>query len=300
MDALIEIMEKRLVHFLPLKWSTPITRQDWMRLAIFLFFFLFLILPLSGCRLAQSEDKLKVELQGYIEGELSYMAGPFAGNLKALSKQRGEPVKKGDILFVLESEPQNMQAMAAKEAIVQAQSRLQLAQIRLERMRELYQDKAIQKDALDAAIEERNTSEALLEESKQRSNESSWNLLQKTGIAPLNSIVYDTYFTQGEWVPVGMPVLSLLMPENIKIIFFVPEKMIHAVKLQEKIIVTVNNKQYQAKIEYISPQVEYTPPVIFSRENDAKLVFKVRAHPLLSQAYDFHPGEPVRVQFVEP
>jgi len=53
-------MEKRLVHFLALKWSMSITRQDWMRLAVFLFFFLFLILPLSGCRLRPSQDKPRV------------------------------------------------------------------------------------------------------------------------------------------------------------------------------------------------------------------------------------------------
>lgn len=277
------------------------TRLDLTRLVIFLFFFLFLILPLSGCHpVSAPADKLKLELQGYVEGELSYMAVPFSGDLKALSKQRGDLVKKGDLLFILEEEPQSMQFIAAQNGIVQAQSRLQLALIRLERVQGLYKDKAIQKDALDAALDERNASQALLEEAKQKSEETNWNLRQKTAFAPVSGTIYDTYFTKGEWVPAGTPVVSILAPENIKIIFFIPEKILHEVKMHENVMVTTNDKKYQAKIEYISPQVEFTPPVIFSRENDSQLVFRIKAHPVLSQAYDFHPGQPVMIQFLEP
>ncbi len=285
------------------KWNLQMTRLDLTRLVIFLFFFLFVILPLSGCQPSNTSldksDKSKIEFQGYVEGELSYMAVPFAGDLKVLSKQRGELVKKGDLLFILEKEPQSMQAIGAENGIIQAQSRLQLAILRLHRSQELYKDKAIQKDALDAALDERNRSQALLEEAKQKSAQSNWDLTQKTGIAPVAGVVDDTYFTKGEWVPAGAPVLSLLAPENIHIIFFIPEKMVSQVKLQDHVMVTINHKKYHAKIEYISPQVEFTPPVIFSRDNDVPLVFRIRARPVLSQAYDFHPGQPVNVQFLE-
>lgn len=254
------------------------------------------VLPMA-CHQAVSLDKASLELQGYVEGELSYMAAPFSGELKILSKQRGESVKQGDRLFVLEQEPQSMQLAAAQSAVLQAESRFQLAVTRLDRSQKLYQDKAIQKDSVDAALDERNEAQNALESARQKTKELEWSLSEKIGKAPVDGVIYDTYFRKGEWVQAGMPILSLLAPENIKILFFLPEKILSFVKVNEKIKVKTNGKSYEVRIEYISPQVEYTPPVIFSRENDVKLVYRVKAVPLLSQAYDFHPGQPVIVQF---
>jgi HlyD family secretion protein len=55
-----------------------------------------------------------------------------------------------------------------------------------------------------------------------------------------------------------------------------------------------------AKISYISPQAEYTPPVIYSKENRNKLVFLVEAFPAPEDAVKLHPGQPVDVQLQQP
>jgi HlyD family secretion protein len=46
-----------------------------------------------------------------------------------------------------------------------------------------------------------------------------WKLAQKAQRAPQAALVQDTFFVQGEWVPAGKPVVSLLPPENIKVRF---------------------------------------------------------------------------------
>jgi len=51
----------------------------------------------------------------------------------------------------------------------------------------------------------------------------------------------------------------------------------------------------KAKITYISTSAEYTPPVIYSNESRAKLVFMVEAHPSVDDAPRLHPGQPVSV-----
>jgi HlyD family secretion protein len=51
-----------------------------------------------------------------------------------------------------------------------------------------------------------------------------------------------------------------------------------------------------ARISYLSPQPEYTPPILYNRENRAKLVFMIEAvfnDP--AGARDLHPGQPVDV-----
>lgn len=51
-----------------------------------------------------------------------------------------------------------------------------------------------------------------------------WRLDQKAQAAFEAALVQDTFFSQGEWVPAGSPIVSLLPPRNIKLRFFVPEQ----------------------------------------------------------------------------
>ena len=58
------------------------------------------------------------------------------------------------------------------------------------------------------------------------------------------------------------------------------------------------NSAFAGTISYISPRAEYTPPVIYSRESRAKLVFLVEIHFDPAIAAKLHPGQPVDVRFV--
>jgi HlyD family secretion protein len=51
------------------------------------------------------------------------------------------------------------------------------------------------------------------------------------------------------------------------------------------------------KVSFISPQAEFTPPVIYSRESRGKLVFMIEAVFDPDTAANLHPGQPVDVQF---
>lgn len=51
------------------------------------------------------------------------------------------------------------------------------------------------------------------------------------------------------------------------------------------------------RISFIAPQAEYTPPVIYSKDNRAKLVFLIEARPAPEDAARLHPGQPVEVKF---
>ena len=49
-------------------------------------------------------------------------------------------------------------------------------------------------------------------------------------------------------------------------------------------------------ISFIALQAEYTPPVIYSDESRAKLVFMIEARPPADQAQLLNPGQPVTVR----
>jgi HlyD family secretion protein len=55
-----------------------------------------------------------------------------------------------------------------------------------------------------------------------------------------------------------------------------------------------------ARVTFISTRAEFTPPVIYSRENRSKLVFLIEARPAPENAVKLHPGQPLDVRLAEP
>lgn len=97
--------------------------------------------------------------------------------------------------------------------------------------------------------------------------------------APAAAQVQDIYFRVGEVVNAGQPVLALLPPGNRRIRFYVPEPDLATLRLGEAVAVACDScpSGIAAKISFIASEAEYTPPVIFSREERRKLVFRVEA-----------------------
>jgi len=112
--------------------------------------------------------------------------------------------------------------------------------------------------------------------------------------APAAARVEDVFFQQGEWAPANQPILSLLPDARIKVRFFVPEAALSAYRVGGVVRFACDGcaKGLTAKIAYISPRPEFTPPVIYSREARDRLVYLVEAHP----AVRLNPGQPVDVQ----
>jgi HlyD family secretion protein len=130
-------------------------------------------------------------------------------------------------------------------------------------------------------------------------DQANWRLEQKSVTAPVSGLVADTLFVKGEWVPAGAPVVTLLPPPNIKVRFFVPEPVLGAVQEGQRLVINCDgcSPDIPARVTFISPQAEYTPPVIYSKESRAKLVYLVEARPAPQDAVKLHPGQPVDVRF---
>ncbi len=124
-----------------------------------------------------------------------------------------------------------------------------------------------------------------------------WHLKQKQIASPRDGLVFDTLYRQGEWVTAGNPVVQILPPENMEIRFFVPETVVGGLRVGGSVRVACDGcaSDVVAKISFVSPQSEYTPPVIYSNENRSKLVYMVIANPSAQAAATLHPGQPVEV-----
>lgn len=115
-------------------------------------------------------------------------------------------------------------------------------------------------------------------------------------VAAQAALVEETYYRQGEWVQAGAPVVSLLPPGNIKVRFYVPEGRLASLSVGQPVTLRCDNcpSGLSARITFIAPAAEYTPPVIYSNSSRAKLVYRIEARPDPSGAR-LHPGQPVDV-----
>lgn len=212
---------------------------------------------------------------------------------------------------------------AARAQLAQAEASLKLSASDLKRTEDLVASKFLSPAKLDEArsAQERDRSrvaelnaqlkvtqlagrsdeiaaaESEVKAAKEQLAQADWKLQQKSQRAPRAALVADTLYTAGEWVQAGMPVVSLLPAENIKLKFFVPEKALSGIKIGQDINVTCDGcAAITAKITFVAPQAEYTSPLIYSKENRDTLVFLIEARAKPEDAAKLHPGQPVEVK----
>ncbi len=149
-----------------------------------------------------------------------------------------------------------------------------------------------------ARPDELRAAEAEAAAAKEALAQADWRLRQRTVTASVAGTVADTLFARGEFVPAGAPIVSLLPPGNVKVRFFVPEPTLGSIKVGQKVSLSCDGcaNPIGAVVAFIAPQAEFTPPVIYSRDNRAKLVFLVEAKPAAGDAAKLHPGQPVDVR----
>lgn len=114
--------------------------------------------------------------------------------------------------------------------------------------------------------------------------------------APAPALVEEVFFRPGEWVAANQPVLALLPDSQIKVRFFVPEREVARYRPGRTVRFRCDAcaGNLSARITYVSPRPEFTPPIIYSRDSRDRLVFMVEARP--ERPGQLMPGLPVDVE----
>lgn len=150
---------------------------------------------------------------------------------------------------------------------------------------------------LPARTQEIHAAEAEAKAAREVVAQSEWRLAQRAIAAPVSGRVHDTYYVIGDWVPAGSPVASLLPPGNLKARFYVPETRLSQLKIGQSIGLACDGCPVglTATVDFVSDRAEFTPPVLYSKENRGKLVYLVEARLGGRAATDLKPGQPVDV-----
>ena len=185
------------------------------------------------------------------------------------------------------------QGFVSKAGVQDASTALRQAQAKVSELQASLQVARLpgREDVRAATQASANAAQEVLRQSQWRSGQT----LQR---APAAALVADVFFRPGEFVPAGQPVVSLLPPQNIKARFFVPESELASIHAGQTVLLQCDGcgQPIAARIARIATQPEYTPPVIYSNAQRAKLVFMVEAQPAPPDATRLKPGQPLDVR----
>ncbi len=124
-------------------------------------------------------------------------------------------------------------------------------------------------------------------------------LADRTVNSPSAGRVERLYFDPGEMATAGTPVVSLLPANALKVKFYVPEAERPALSMGERMAVSCDScpAGLEARISFFASDPQFTPPVIYSREERQRLTFLVEA--TLDAQSPLHPGQPVTLERLE-
>jgi HlyD family secretion protein len=284
---------------------------------------------------------------GYVEVDYLYAAAPSAGTIASIPVAEGQLVKKGDVLFVLESSQQQAQLDAARAradaaeatldnlktgsrseeidvtraALQKAEADLALAAQNLTRTQDLFdkglaaqakldQAEATVKSAQAAADQlqaqlkvqelpardaQQIAAEANAAAAKADADTAAAALANRTITAPEDGRIERIFFKTGEVAGAAVPVVSIAGSDTMKVLFYVNEADRQGLALGDRLAVTCDGctAAKTATVSHFASDPQYTPPIIYSRDERARLVFTTEA--VLADQNGIRPGQPVTV-----
>lgn len=151
--------------------------------------------------------------------------------------------------------------------------------------------------ALPARPETIKAAQNLVRQAQAKRDQASWRLGKREIRSPAAGRVDDVIRTPGDTAGPSAPVLSVLPDGAVKLKLFVPEKSFSSIAMGTELTVRCDGcpAGLVARVSYVSPDPEFTPPVIYSLETRQKLVYLVEARPD-GNASMLQPGQIVDVE----
>ena len=240
-------------------------------------------------RLEQAEAQVAQAAAGVSD----ISAGARPEEMKALEAQLSEAQAR---FAQVRSDRDRHMALVEQELAPQALADKVEAEYRAAKARLRAAEEAINIARLGGREGQVSAARAGLEAARRAADEARYRLAQRSVSAPVNGRVEEIYYRPGEVVGAGRPVMALL-PENAMVVrFFVSQKALPDFSLGQELQIRADglDQPIEAKITYISPRAEFTPPVIYSADSREPLVFMIEARPVTQQG--LHAGLPVDVE----
>lgn len=193
----------------------------------------------------------------------------------------------------------------AKEQLNQAQLNYDLAASDFDRMKNLFAEQAITKKQFEDVEGRFNIAKSQLNSANEnlkkiknisrpeeiaqikagfQNSEANVELIKKQIsdshiTAPIDGFIVDRYVEMGESINYGSSLFKLSDLSLVELVVYINEENLGKVKLGQNVEITTDSysdKVYEGKVIFISPEAEFTPKNIQTKDERTKLVFAVK------------------------
>ena len=256
---------------------------------------------------ACSNDSDKPDAYGNFESDEVIVSSESSGRILMTAFPEGAKVSRGEVMAVIDTINlvlQRNQLRSQKQSVLAQKAGLyaqigvanqQIKNIEVDqaRLNKMFEDGAATKKQLDditgqiALSEKQKDAYAAQISAVEKSAEAVDAQIEvindriKTAIiiAPISGVVLEKYAETGELATPGKPLYKMADLDTLTLRVYVSGKQLTQVKtgIPLKVMIDVNEgiKELSGVVEWVSPEAEFTPKIIQTREERVKLVYAV-------------------------
>ncbi|WP_372935520.1 HlyD family secretion protein [Mariniphaga sediminis] len=251
----------------------------------------------------------KSDAYGNFEADPVIVSSESSGKILQLNIEKGGKVDAGFVTLITDTVQWNLKlkqieaqkaAIVAKRQAIQSQIVVFEEQIKNLRTNEkriarMVKDQAATQKQLDDITGQINVIEKQIESTKtqftsvnreldvlETQKETTEDLLRRCTIkSPVKGTILETYIEQGELATPGKPLFKMANLEELTLKVYVSGAQLPGIKIGQQVDVLIDktateNQTLRGKVTWISPEAEFTPKIIQTKEERVKLVYAVK------------------------
>jgi HlyD family secretion protein len=197
---------------------------------------------------------------GTIEADQIAVTPQVSGRVVSAPAQEGVMVKQGDVLYKLDDSLLKLAVDQAKAGVTAAMANY----------------KHVKKDS-GSNKADRAAAKAQYDQAKAALKMAQAQLGYATIKSPIDGMISNLAVHTGENATPGSTLAIVSEVANLSVTIYVPENRIGQVKIgQAGSLKTDSTKEYAGQVTYVSPQAEFTPASIETKDQRVKLVYQVK------------------------
>jgi HlyD family secretion protein len=238
----------------------------------------------------------ELELAGLLERRTLEVSAPISEIIVDLPVNVGDHIAKDTIIVQLDTEVVAAELRAHEAALSAARALLDEAAGEFTRQDKLRKAGVSSPQAYDIAKRKRDEALSLTAEKEARIAQAKKRLADLTIRARVAGILDQLPYETGERVPAGGVVAVIVADDNPWVRVWLPARAVTRVDAGQDAKVKIEGLDpwFNAKVEHISREAEFTPHYALTERESAHLVYETKVR-LTGEEKDLPPGIPARV-----
>lgn len=204
----------------------------------------------------QTVDEYPIEKRfvGTVEAKrTSHLAFELAGTIETISRDEGEPVKKGDLLAAIDTSRLEARKKELQAALTEAEANLTLARLNIERNEKLVKTGAVSRSQTDEATRNLAASQANVNRIQAQLDSVAVDLGKSKLLAPFDGIIAKRNADEGSIVSPNEDILEVIESGNLEIRAALAGESVDDLQVGDKLEIDIGGDTRELVVSRILP-----------------------------------------------